>query len=77
MQSLQLQNLYISHWLDCIAELRYLAKKFYSKGKGANRKVIPISDKKGGSKSVNVIAIAYPLERMSEPEREFEAFPFE
>lgn len=50
-----------------------MAKKFYSKGKGANRKVIPISDKKGGSKSVNVISIAYPLERMSEPEREFEA----
>ena len=50
-----------------------MAKKFYSKGKGANRKVIPISDKKGGSKSVNVVAIAYPIERMSEPEREFEA----
>ncbi len=50
-----------------------MAKKFYSKGKGANRKVIPISDKKGRSKSVNVIAITYPLERMSEPEREFEA----
>ncbi len=50
-----------------------MAKKFYSKGKGANRKVIPISDKKG-AKQIETIGyvITFPVEKMSEPEREFE-----
>ena len=52
-----------------------MAKKFYSKGKGANRKVIPFSDRKGAKqKQIETIGfvVAFPVEKMSEPEREFE-----
>lgn len=51
-----------------------MSTKFRTKGKGANRKVIPISDKKGG-KRVELIgyAVSFPIEKMSEPEREFES----
>ena len=50
-----------------------MAKKFYSKGKGANRKVIPISDKKNKN-HVEVIgyAVSYPIESMGTSETEFE-----
>ena len=50
-----------------------MAKKFYSKGKGANRKVIPISDKRGKN-HVELIgyAVSYPIESMGNSEREFE-----
>jgi hypothetical protein len=51
-----------------------LAKKFITKGKGANRKVIPISDKKGRNRvGLSGYAVSYPLEPASEAEREFES----
>ena len=49
-----------------------MAKKFYSKGKGSNRKVIPISDKNGRKQSIAVVTVAYPIEMASKPERDFE-----
>ncbi len=50
-----------------------MPKKFISKGKGPDRKVIPISDRSGSRKPQDVVVVAFAMEGLPEKDREFES----